>query len=362
MYLRWSKQALDMEEFSKEEGIYFEWFSDKYKVIARAGEGTFSTVYKAVDLNRTESDNSYCNTAIKNITMTSAPNRVVDELKFLKELDGQKNVIPLINVLRFEDQIIAVFPYFCCSDFREFLEICTINDIKSYMKNLLIAVDHVHDNQIIHRDIKPSNFLYNQEQEKGVLIDFGLAQKIKEQGRKGHSIVPKLAKKPPSVTFFKSVVSKSTQPPGYYQTDTRPQMKAQRAGTRGFRAPEILFRNVNQTSSIDIWSVGVIFLILLTKQYPFFNSIDDTDALVEIACIFGNNEMRKLARHHNRIWKTNIESIPNYKIPFKTLIQNFNQPFENEHMAISLLEQMLELYPEKRITAKSALQHAFFEE
>lgn len=349
-----------IEEFTNEEKTYFEWFSDKYKVIARAGEGTFSTVYKAVDLNRTESDNSYCNTAIKNITMTSSPNRVLEELKFLKKLDGQNNVIPLINVLRFEDQIIAVFPYFHCSDFREFLEICTISDIKNYLKNLLIAVEHTHDNSIIHRDIKPSNFLYNKEQNCGVLIDFGLAQEVKNNHEEMTLKTYKKTKKPPAVTFFNSVVSKSTQPPGYYQTDTRPQMKAQRAGTRGFRAPEILFRNVNQTTAIDIWSVGVIFLILLTKQYPFFNSLDDNDALVEIACIFGNNEMRKLAKFHNRIWKTNIESIPNHRIPFKSIIKKLSANYEIDENAISLLDKMLDLYPERRITATSALQHPFF--
>lgn len=351
-----------MEEFSNEERIYFEWFSDKYKVIARAGEGTFSTVYKAIDLNRTESDNSYCDTAIKNITKTSAPSRVIEELKFLKRLRGENNVIPLINVLRFEDQIAAVFPFFQCTDFREFLEHCEIDDIRQYIKNLLIAVRHIHENDIVHRDIKPSNFLYNKEQKTGFLIDFGLAQEIKRNHTKTVQIEQNKNKKLPTVTFFNSVVSKSTQPPGYYQTDRRPQMKAQRAGTRGFRAPEILFRNTKQTISIDIWSVGVLLLILLTRQYPFFNSLDDCDALVEIACIFGNNEMRKIAKHNNRIWKTNLESIPTHRVPFKTTVKKLNPNSPLDDSAISLLERMLELYPEKRITADEALRHPFLNE
>ncbi|KRH94651.1 Serine/threonine protein kinase of the CDC7 subfamily [Pseudoloma neurophilia] len=348
-----------MEEFSNEERSYFDWFSDKYKVIARAGEGTFSTVYKAVDLNRIDADNSYCNTAIKNITMTSSPMRVIEELKFLKLLNGEKNVIPLINVMRFEDQIVAVFPFFASTDFREYLEMCTLSDIRSYLRELLIAVEHTHKNNIIHRDIKPSNFLYNKDEKTGYLIDFGLAQKLKQE--KVDVKETNKVKKTPTVTFFNSVVSKSTQPPGYYQTDTRPHMKAHRAGTRGFRAPEILFRNSNQSTSIDMWSVGVIFLILLTKQYPFFNSLDDNDALVEIACLFGNNEMRKIAKYHNRIWKTNIESIPNNKIPFKSLIKRLNPTFKIDDSAISLLDKMLELYPEKRITATEALEHPFFQ-
>lgn len=350
-----------MEDFTPEEKVYFEWFSDKYKVIARAGEGTFSTVYKAVDLNRTESDNSYCNTAIKNITMTSAPNRIIEELKFLKRLNGENNVIPLINVMRYEDQIIAVFPYFQTTDFRDFLEICTLDDIKNYIKQLLIAIKYTHSHNIIHRDIKPSNFLYNNEKKQGFLIDFGLAQEEKAYTTNQNNLpAKKTPKTKPTVTFFNSVVSKSTQPPGFYQTDTRPVMKAQRAGTRGFRAPEVLFKNIFQTKSIDIWSVGVIFLILLTKQYPFFNSLDDNDALVEIACIFGNNEMRKLAKYHNRVWKTNIDSIPNYRIPFEKIIKKINPKLQISKDAISLLNKMLELYPENRITAEDALDHPFF--
>ncbi|ELA47844.1 CDC7 protein kinase [Vavraia culicis subsp. floridensis] len=349
-----------MEQFSAEERTYFEWFSDKYKVIARAGEGTFSTVYKAVDLNNTESDNSYSNAAIKNITMTSAPSRVAEELRFLKKLNGENGVIPLLNVLRFEDQVVAVFPYFDCSDFREFLEFCTINDTRVYMRQLLIALKHTHDNHIIHRDIKPSNFLYNSVQQRGFLIDFGLAQEEKSV-QTPEEPPTKNTKTKPSVTFFNSVVSRSTQPPGYYQTDTRPVMKAQRAGTRGFRAPEVLLRNPNQTIAIDVWSVGVIFLILLTKQYPFFNSLDDLDALVEIACIFGNNEMRKLAKHHGRVWKTNLPSIPNDRISFERIVRGLNPNCGLDRHGYDLLYRMLELYPEKRVTAEEALVHPFLQ-
>lgn len=47
--------------------------------------------------------------------------------------------------------------------------------------------------------------------------------------------------------------------------------------------------------AIDIWSAGVILLICLSGRYPFFNSGDDGDALLEIACIFGVDEMKKCA-------------------------------------------------------------------
>lgn len=46
------------------------------------------------------------------------------------------------------------------------------------MKALFIALAHLHCHNVIHRDVKPSNFLYAPENGgRGVLLDFGLAQK-----------------------------------------------------------------------------------------------------------------------------------------------------------------------------------------
>ena len=72
-------------------------------------------------------------------------------------------------------------------------------------------------------------------------------------------------------------------------------MKASRAGTRGYRAPEVLFKYPFQTCLVDIWSAGVILLGLVTRRFPVFQSNDDHDALVEIAYIFGKRAIRKAA-------------------------------------------------------------------
>lgn len=65
-----------------------------------------------------------------------------------------------------------------------------------------------------------------------------------------------------------------------------------RAGTRGFRAPEILLKCRDQTTSIDIWSAGVIMLCILTSRYPFFTSPDDLASLAEISTVFGTKEVK----------------------------------------------------------------------
>lgn len=51
-----------------------------------------------------------------------------------------------------------------------------------------------------------------------------------------------------------------------------PHLKPSRAGTSGFRAPEVLVQKLGQTPALDIWSAGIIFLCLLSRKYPLFPS------------------------------------------------------------------------------------------
>ncbi len=55
---------------------------ESYKIISIIGTGTFSTCYKAVDIK------SGVEVALKVITRTTSPNRILDELKILHELGG----------------------------------------------------------------------------------------------------------------------------------------------------------------------------------------------------------------------------------------------------------------------------------
>lgn len=50
------------------------------------------------------------------------------------------------------------------------------DDIRFYMRELLIAIDVCHRNGIMHRDIKPGNFLIDLSQRRLRLIDFSSAK------------------------------------------------------------------------------------------------------------------------------------------------------------------------------------------
>ncbi|KAM4727712.1 cell division cycle 7-related protein kinase isoform 3-T3 [Anableps anableps] len=71
---------------------------------------------------------------------------------------------------------------------------------------------------------------------------------------------------------------------------------ASRAGTPGFRAPEVLTKCPNQGTAIDVWSAGVILLSLLSGRYPFFKASDDLIALAQIMTIRGSRETIQAAK------------------------------------------------------------------
>ncbi|XP_068095924.1 cell division cycle 7-related protein kinase [Hyperolius riggenbachi] len=75
---------------------------------------------------------------------------------------------------------------------------------------------------------------------------------------------------------------------------------ASRAGTPGFRAPEVLMKCPNQTPALDIWSAGIIFLSLLSGRNYFFNGDDDMNALAQIISIRGTQETIKAAKQFGK--------------------------------------------------------------
>ncbi|KAL1962795.1 hypothetical protein VTN77DRAFT_9164 [Rasamsonia byssochlamydoides] len=379
----------------------FPGISEQFRLINRIGEGTFSTVYKAEDLlydhyqNDWDLDNDPDNdqwgappskkrrlgdnpggelssrnrkkkpryVALKKIYVTSSPLRIQNELELLHDLRGCKSVCPLITAFRHQDQVVAVLPYFPHTDFRIQYRTFMVADMRHYFRSLFTALASVHKHGILHRDIKPTNFLYNPERREGVLVDFGLAE------RQGSDYTgPCLCTYPPHIRRQKLLGSYysshgATPSTGYPKNDSRPSRRANRAGTRGFRAPEVLFKCTSQTTKIDMWSAGVILLTLLGRRFPFFNSADDVEALIEMASIFGTRRMKAAAAMHGQIFETNIPTIGEKGYGWEKLViwsSCVQDLTESEKQATRLLAGLMELDPTKRLSAREALQHEFF--
>ncbi|EUC57814.1 cell cycle kinase, putative [Rhizoctonia solani AG-3 Rhs1AP] len=405
-----------------------------YELIDRLGEGTFSSVYKAIDLNFSKYDNREWNThlgyadypillastphssksrskqytpaferrgrvfvAIKRIYVTSSPQRIANEIELMEAVRGCRHVSQLITAFRDEDQVVCVMPFHRSVDFRDYFQSLPMRTMQTYFRHLFRALRDIHAREIVHRDVKPANFLFDPKAGPdgtgwGVLCDFGLAQRVEYPERtqclhtsptkdKPHGSRTKQSTHESTVINRKiNTVRKRAEAGshniGYKTEDHRPRVKANRAGTRGFRAPEVLFKCESQTVALDVWSAGIILLACLSGKFPLFNSNDDTEALAEIAAIVGRNKIEKAAMLHNRTFLTNIPSICKDKSRTWTqLVQDMNpklaQPpsswpevekAEHQRMvedALELLEHCLNLDATRRITARDALRCRF---
>ena len=303
--------------------------------------------------------------AIKKIYVTSSPMRIQNELELLHVLRGYDSICPLITAFRHQDQVIAILPHFRHQDFRMFYRELTPYHIKIYFRSLFTALAAVHKHGIIHRDIKPTNFLYDTERKQGVLVDFGLAE------REGTECSHCMCQDTPAIQKHKIRASRAYgQPPptGYPKNDQRGSRRANRAGTRGFRAPEVLLKCTSQTTKIDIWSAGVILLTILAQRFPFFNSSDDIEAMIEIASIFGQRRMKHCAQLHGAVFDCNIPTIGEKGYSLEQIVQwsvSSTRPDDGDDLdvetkeCVRFLERCLELDPKKRISARAALMGDF---
>lgn len=153
------------------------------------------------------------------------------------------------------------------------------------------------------------------------------------------------------------------QKPIILVNDNRPPLHAPRAGTRGFRAPEILWKDSNQTVFVDIWSAGVVILTLLTKRYPFFHSTDDITALAEISCLFGFKKLQDAAAQCSNMKLSfyNVLPVADQPVNWKELCFKLNPELDPSipDSAFDLLSRCLCLNPNERISAKDAYCHPF---
>ena len=117
--------------------------------------------------------------------------------------------------------------------------------------------------------------------------------------------------------------------------------------------------------AIDIWSAGVILLTILSKRFPFFNSADDVEAMIEIATIFGSKRMKAAGLLHGCVFETTIPTVGQLGFTLEKIImwstcRGDDKPLtDEEKLAVKFLERCMELDPSRRITAEQALEHEF---
>jgi cyclin-dependent kinase 7 len=244
------------------------------------------------------------------------------EIRFLQELN-HPNIIKLHAVFSTKDQNLnLVLEHLPQGDLLVLVQDTTRTrytpaDVKAWMMMMMRGVWFCHQNFILHRDIKPNNLLIAANGEIK-LADFGLARSFAD----------------PYTEMTSQVI------------------------TSWYRPPELFFRARYYGGAVDIWSCGCVFAELINRAVFLMGIPPDNELnMVRQIC-------EKVGTPTEENWPgvTKLRSYvtPEEVIPVRSRsswIEQFRTIGED---GVDLLIAMMQLDPNKRLTAEGVLRHKYF--
>lgn len=199
----------------------------------KIGEGQYGKVYSAVNMDNGEL------MAMKEMKFQANDHQALKELAdeiILFEGMQHPNLVRYYGVEVHRDEMLVFMEYCDRGTLEEAAKMgLPEHNIRVYTREILLAVNYLHEHNILHRDIKGANiFLTSSGCLK--LGDFGCSEKLKS-----HATLP---------GEFNSLV-----------------------GTMAYMAPEVITRNASQGHgrAADIWSLGCVVIEMSTGKRPWYD-------------------------------------------------------------------------------------------
>ncbi|XP_065433210.1 ribosomal protein S6 kinase alpha-1 isoform X7 [Chrysemys picta bellii] len=202
----------------------------QFELLKVLGQGSFGKVFLVRKITPPDNGHLYAMKVLKKATL-----KVRDRVRTKMERDiladvNHPFVVKLHYAFQTEGKLYLILDFLRGGDLFTRLSkevMFTEEDVKFYLAELALGLDHLHSLGILYRDLKPENILLDEEGHIK-LTDFGLSKEAIDHEKKAYSF----------------------------------------CGTVEYMAPEVVNRQ-GHTHSADWWSYGVLMFEMLTGSLPF---------------------------------------------------------------------------------------------
>lgn len=308
----------------KSEKTYFKhdlkYYGKKTKTL---GSGSYGSVHEYTDAKGHKYAIKSYKDQDEGISMTTT--RELSIMTYLSQF-GNPNIVEVIDLIHDvnKKKFYLVLPLADQGDLKTYLQEkgdkLSSDQKKKIMYQLLSGLNFMHQRNIMNRDIKPANVLVFADKLAGsirvALADFGLA-------RNNICVVTGITEE---------------------------------VMTLWYRPPEIIL-TCPYTEKGDIWSMGCVFMEMLMGKH-FLQGDSLIDQLYKIIRVFGSEGIKAyIDNPHN---KCKDGDILNLKRVWPSTWRSYMEKYEPNLR--DLLTGLLQVDPNKRLTAAEALQNPYFDD